>query len=81
MDPFGCFSTDFNEIFRISFFRSGGLNGAVRSDLTPLQFLKLVKLVKNNQMDPSFVYQGVDDILIQHKNKIGTTYIFVQLTK
>ena len=40
MDPFGCFSTDFNEIFRISFLRPGSLNGAVRSDLTPLQFLK-----------------------------------------
>ena len=33
---FLCFSTDFSEIFSISFFSTGSLNDTVRSDLPPL---------------------------------------------
>ena len=74
IDPFGCFLTDFNEIFRISFFRPGGLNGAVRSDLTPLQFLKFhvpgPMEIGNWRKTTKWIHhlytwpQGVDDIFL-----------------
>ena len=52
-DPFGYFLTDFNEIFRISFFRPGSLNCAVRYDPTSLQFLKFHVLMEICKKQPN----------------------------
>ena len=61
MDSFGCFPTKINEIFRISFFLTGGLNGRVRFDLvfsfvfSSFVYPDLWKFDKNEKLNPSIV--------------------------
>ena len=71
MDPFHCFSTYINEIFRISFFLTSGLNGGVRFDLVYSCFFKFhvpgpMEICQNqkNQSNSMATWpQGVHDIL------------------